>query len=78
MFSRALTALTLALMGVAAMTAPAFAAADSPDQDSIMLGTFLLVLGVMSFLFVVWMVKHYFGADRMPPAPADDGHGGHH
>jgi hypothetical protein len=65
MFSRIAVSFAVALLGVLAATAPAYA--DNPDREEIAVGTFLVALGLMLVLFIAYMVRHAFGLDRMPP-----------
>jgi len=72
MLSRLLVSSTLALLGLYAATAPAFAASD---RDNVMLGTGAVALGLMAFLTLAYAIKWYFGWDAQPPAPEPDDHG---
>jgi hypothetical protein len=65
----------LALLGVFASTGFAHAATD---RTEVMVGTFLVVLGLMSFLFLVFLIKWILGVGSMPPPDADAGDHAHH
>jgi hypothetical protein len=77
MLNRLTVSLTLALLGVIGTVSPTFAAASSPDQDEIMIGMGVLVLGAMALLFVIYAIKHALGLDKMPPATEPQGHDPH-
>lgn len=72
MLNRLTVSLALALLGVFAATAPAFAA-DNPDKEEIAIGTFLIAVGVMFVLFLAYAIRRAFGLDKMPPDTAEPG-----
>jgi hypothetical protein len=77
MLQRLAFALGFALAGVIATTGSAAAEFD-PSRDELMVGTFLVSLGLMALLALVYAVKWYFGLDRQPPIDLPDPHAGHH
>jgi len=74
MSSRFLFATAFALSTLFAFVLPANAASD---RTSVGVGTFILALGVMSILFVVFLVKWYFGLANVTPPPVEDDHSAH-
>jgi hypothetical protein len=77
MLGRALTAFALALLGSVAATGSASAAVSIDDRDDVMILVAVVALVMMAVLFLVYLVKHALGLDKMPP-PAPDAHDGHH
>ena len=77
MLNRVTLALGFAFLGLFATTGVSHAASE---RTEIMVGTFLVVLGVMAFLLVVFLVKWMMGVDRglQPPEPDAGDHGAHH
>ena len=75
MLNRVTLAFALAFLGLFASTGVSHAASDKTE---VMVGTFLVVLGLMAFLFIVFLVKWMLGLDRMPPAEPDAGDQAHH
>jgi hypothetical protein len=72
MISRILWATAFASTAFLTFASEALAASD---RTQVGVGMFLLAAGVMSILFVVFLVKYYFGyAGRVPPPVPDDGH----
>ena len=78
MLGRALTALTLALLGSLATTGVSSAAAITiDDRDDVMILIGVVALALMAVLFVAYLIKHALGLDKMAP-PEPDAHDGHH
>ena len=76
MLHRLFVSLGLAFLGFFATTGFAHAALD---RTEVIVGTFLVALGLMAFLFLIYLVKWMFGLDTMPPPEPDAGdHGAHH
>lgn len=76
MLNRVSVSLMLALLGVFATTGISYAASD--DREEVIFGTAIVAVCLMALLFVIYLVKHALGLDKMPPPPADDGAHGHH
>jgi hypothetical protein len=75
-------ALPLAILGVVGTTQSALAAFD-PTPDELSIGTFLLALGLMIFLAVVYAVVDILGLNRpgeveIPDHAHDHRYAGHH
>jgi len=68
------TASTLALLSSSGF---AHAAPPSADLAEVAIGTFLVALGVMAFLGLVYLAKSWLGLIKLPP-PEDPDAGGHH
>ncbi len=71
MLNRLLWASAFASTAFLAFAGEAFAATD---KVKVGVGTFLVALGLMVFLFIVFLVKYYFGLAGVVPPPMDDGH----
>jgi hypothetical protein len=74
MLSRLLFANGFALSALFAFVGVANAASE---RTKVGVGTFLLALGVMGFLFIVFLVKYYFGLAGVIPPPVEDDHSSH-
>ncbi len=70
-------AVTMALLGVFALTAPA-GAAKGPDFNTVLFGTAGVALGLLVFLSIVYGVKVMTGIEKSLPPPEADSHGGGH
>jgi hypothetical protein len=79
MFSRLLTALTLALLASISRTGVS-SAALLEDREDVMIATSLLVIGLMGLLLVIYLIKHALGLDKaLPPLePEADPHAAGH
>jgi hypothetical protein len=75
MLDRVVLATALAVLSVFAGTEAAFAASD---QDRVMVGTAIVVLGLMAFLLLVFSIKWYFGGVKLPPPEPDAADNAHH
>jgi hypothetical protein len=73
MFSRIFVSITLASLGLLAITRSAFAATIE-DRDDVMILTGVVALGLMAALTLFYAIKWYFGLDAGPPPPAADDH----
>jgi hypothetical protein len=71
MLNRLINSLGFALLGFLAVTGTAHA--QSPDRDEIVVGTFLLALGLMFVLLLVYLAKRLFGLEQTLPPEADAG-----
>ena len=71
MLNRVTVAIGLALLVMIASTGVSSAA--SPDLEEVAIGTFLVALALMVLLLGIYLLKHAFGLDRMPPAEQDPG-----
>jgi hypothetical protein len=72
MLSRTLWSAAFALSAFFAFAGEAFAATD---KVRVGVGTFVVALVAMGVLFVIFLVKWYFGlAGVIPPPIEDDGH----
>ena len=76
MLLRAAVSATLALLTLIAFGGVAYAA-DNPDLEEVAIGTFLVALGLMTFLLIVYLIKHAAGLDKPPPPEAEGGDGHH-
>ena len=76
MLARSFFALTFGLAALLASTRATYAANFS-ERDEVMIGTGAVVLGVMLFLFVIYLIRHTFGLDKMPPPEPDAGNAHH-
>jgi hypothetical protein len=77
MLQRLLVSLTLAVLGAVATTGSALA--WDPSRDELAVGTFLVVLGLMFLLLVLYGLKVLFGVNRQPEnLDIPDPHSGHH
>ncbi len=76
MLNRFSVSLGLALLGFFASTGISYASAENPDRTEIVVGMFLVALGLMAVLLLAYLIKHALGLDKMPPAEpeADAGH----
>ncbi len=72
MLSRLLFALGLALAGGIATTGVAAAAIPDWDRDEVMIVTIFVAIGVAAGLFLVYLIKLYFGLTAAPPPETDD------
>ena len=77
MLNRVTVAMGMALLAFAGSTGSAFAEFDA-SRDELLIGTFLVCLGLMALLFVAYAIKHALGLDKLPPAEPDSGDHGHH
>jgi hypothetical protein len=72
MLNRVLWSTAFASTAFLAFAGEAFAATD---KVKVGVGTFLVALVAMSVLFLVFLIKYYFGLAGVIPAPVeDDGH----
>jgi hypothetical protein len=72
MLNRVLWALAFASTAFLTFAGEAFAATD---KVKVGVGTFLVAGGFMTFLFIVFLIKYYFGlAGVIPPPAENDGH----
>ena len=71
-------ALTMAFLGILALTAPA-GAAKGPDFEKVLFGTAAVALGLLVFLSIIYGIKVATGIEKplAPPEP-DPQAGGHH
>lgn len=76
MLQRLTFSLGFALSGLLATTAVAWADFN-PSRDEKVIGTFVVALGVMLVLALIYAVKWYFGLDR-PPEDLEVPDHGHH
>jgi hypothetical protein len=76
MRGRAALSIGLALAGFLATTGVA-GAARSPDLTEIVIGTFLMALGLMLFLSLIYAVKVATGIEK-PLPPEEPDAAGHH
>ncbi len=64
----------LALLTLIAFAGVSYAAENS-DLEEVAIGTFLVALGLMAFLLIVYLIKHAAGLDKPPPeAESGDSH----
>ena len=71
MLNRVLWSAAFASTAFLAFASEAFAATD---KVKVGVGTFLVAAIAMGVLFVVFLIKYYFGLAGVIPAPVDDGH----
>lgn len=76
MLERLSIAAVLALLGLFATTGIT-AAAKSPDLTAVAGGTFLVALGAMAFLFIIYLIKVASGLEKRLP-PEEPGAPEHH
>ena len=77
MLQRLLVSLGLALLALYGSTGSAFA--WDPSREEKVIGTFLVALGMMFLLFLLYAVKAMFGLHRQPEnLDIPDPHSGHH
>lgn len=72
MLARLSVSVLLALLAVVATTGVSFAA-ENPDRDEVLIGTFLVALGTMFVLFVFYLIRRVLGLDKAPPPEGDAG-----
>ena len=77
MQGRTAFAIGLALAGFLATTGVA-GAARSPELTKIAIGTFLVFLGVMIFLSIIYAIKVATGIEKPLPPEQPDAAAGHH
>jgi len=71
-------AISMAFLGILALTAPA-GAAKGPDFEKVLFGTAAVALGLLVFLSLVYGIKVATGLEKPLPPPEPDSHaGGHH
>lgn len=75
MLNRVTLALGFAFLGVFATTGVSHAASDKTE---VMVGTGLVVLGLMAFLFIVFLVRWMLGLNRALSPEADASDHAHH
>ncbi|MPZ47767.1 MAG: hypothetical protein GEU75_00345 [Dehalococcoidia bacterium] len=75
MLNRVTVSLSLALLAVIATTGVASAATD---QEKVAVGTFLLAVGIMAFLALIYFLKRALGLEKALPAEPDTGPNAHH
>jgi hypothetical protein len=71
--SRIGVALSMALLGIVAVSVPA-GAAKGPDFNTVLYGTAIAALSFMGFLFVVYGIKVMTGIEKDLPPPEPDPH----
>ena len=77
MLGRLGVSLTLAVATLVGTTGVSHAAL-SPDATEVGIGTFVVALGFIAFLFLAYLLKRALGLVKTPPPPENTGVGGHH
>ncbi len=76
MLLRSAVSAALALLTLIAFAGVSYAA-ENPDLEEVAIGTFFAALGLMTFLLIIYLIKHAVGLDKPPPPEAEGGDGPH-